>query len=57
MVVISTASSLGDEATELYLSLFRQLGIPDVRGLRPIIRDDANDPALAACSTTRPASS
>ena len=32
VVVISTASSLGDEATELYLSLFHQLGISDVRG-------------------------
>ncbi len=44
VVVISTASSLGDEATELYLSLFRQMGIADVRGLRPLVREDANDP-------------
>ncbi len=35
VAVISTASSLGDEATELYQSLFRSLGIPEVRGLRP----------------------
>jgi cyanophycinase len=48
VVVISTASSLGDEATELYQSLFRQLGVPDVRGLRPLTREDANDPASAA---------
>ena len=27
VVVISTASSLGDEATDLYLSLFRQMGV------------------------------
>lgn len=47
VVVISTASSLGDEATELYLSLFRQLGMGDVRGMRPLVRDDANDPRLA----------
>jgi cyanophycinase len=46
VAVISTASSLGDEATELYRSLFAQLGIPDVRGLRPLSRDDANDPAM-----------
>ena len=45
VAVISTASSLGDEATELYRELFRQLGIPDVRGLRPLVRDDANDAA------------
>ncbi|MBA3587715.1 MAG: cyanophycinase, partial [Chloroflexi bacterium] len=30
IVIISTASSLGDEATQLYLSLFRQMGIADV---------------------------
>lgn len=48
VVVISTASSLGDEATELYRELFRQMGIPDVRGLRPLVRDDANDPAQVA---------
>ena len=48
VVVISTASSLGDEATELYLSLFRQMGIADVRGMRPLVRDDANDQRLAA---------
>ena len=45
VAVISTASSLGDEATELYESLFRQLGIPEVRGLRPLTREDANQPA------------
>ena len=48
IVIISTASSLGDEATELYLSLFRQLGIGDVRGMRPLVRDDANDPRLVS---------
>jgi cyanophycinase len=48
VAVISTASSLGDEATELYRELFRQMGIPDVRGLRPLVRDDANDAAQVA---------
>ena len=48
VVVISTASSLGEEATELYLSLFRQMGIADVRGMRPLVRDDANDRRLVA---------
>ena len=58
VAVISTASSLGDEATELYQSLFRSLGIPEVRGLRPI---DAGrrQPAggRSRRSATRPASS
>jgi cyanophycinase len=47
VAVVSTASSLGDEATELYASLFHQFGIPDVRGLRPLTREDANAPAAA----------
>jgi len=47
VAVVSTASSLGDEATELYASLFHQFGIPDVRGLRPLTREDANEPAAA----------
>jgi cyanophycinase len=47
IAVVSTASSLGDEATELYASLFHQFGIPDVRGLRPLTREDANDPGAA----------
>ena len=46
VAVISTASSLGDEATELYLSLFRQMGVGDVRGMRPLVREDANDRRL-----------
>ena len=48
VVVISTASSLGDEATELYLSLFRQMGVGDVRGMRPLVREDANDRRLVS---------
>ena len=48
VAIISTASSLANEATELYRSLFGQLGIPDVIGLRPVTREEANDPALAA---------
>ena len=46
VVVISTASSLGDEATELYRSLFHAMGVPDVRGIRPLSREEANDPRL-----------
>jgi len=48
VAIISTASSLADEATELYQHLFGQLGIPDVIGLRPITREEANDPTMAA---------
>jgi cyanophycinase len=48
IAIVSTASSLGEEATELYRSLFQQLGIPDLIGLRPLTREEANEPALAA---------
>jgi cyanophycinase len=48
VAIISTASSLGDEATELYRTLFVQLGVPDVRGIRPLTREEANDPATVA---------
>jgi cyanophycinase len=48
IAVISTASSLGDRATDLYRSIFQAMGVPDVRGLRPVTREEANDPALAA---------
>jgi len=48
VAIISTASSLGEEATELYRALFSQMGVPDIRGLRPLTRDEANDPATVA---------
>lgn len=48
IVVISTASSLGDEATDLYRSIFHALNVADVRGIRPLTREDANDPRIAA---------
>jgi len=48
VAVISTASSLGDEATSLYRSIFNAMGIADVRGLRPLAREEANDRALCA---------
>jgi cyanophycinase len=47
IVVISTASSLGEEATELYRELFTQLGAERVSGLRPLTREEANEPAAA----------
>src|SRR4249919_4268000 len=48
IVVISTASSLGDEITHAYLQLFAGLGVEDVVGIRPESRQQAQDPALGA---------
>jgi cyanophycinase len=47
IAVISTASSLGDAATELYRELFTHLGAESVSGLRPVIREEANEPSAA----------
>ncbi|MFN2483881.1 MAG: cyanophycinase [Candidatus Limnocylindria bacterium] len=46
LAVISTASSLGDSATDLYVRIFRQMGVTDVTGMRPLTREEANDPRL-----------
>jgi cyanophycinase len=48
VVVISTASSLGDLATERYRELFTGLGIGEVVGVRPEERDEADTPEMAA---------
>ncbi|MTD17295.1 cyanophycinase [Nakamurella sp. YIM 132087] len=48
IVVLSTASSLGDEITHAYLQLFSSLGVTDVVGIRPESREQAGDPALVA---------
>ena len=50
VVVISTASSLGDQATEVYRALFTDLGIGTVTGVRPDDRDEADDPAMTAAA-------
>jgi cyanophycinase len=47
VVVISTASSLGELATERYRALFAGLGIARVSGLRPEERSQADDPESA----------
>jgi cyanophycinase len=47
IVVISTASSLGDLATDLYRHLFTELGAAEVTGLRPLTREEANEPSAA----------
>lgn len=48
IVVISTASSLGEAATDLYGEVFGRLGADHVSGLHPLTRAEANDPAMAA---------
>jgi cyanophycinase len=46
VVVVSTASSLGEAATETYRDLFAGLGITHVEGVRPEEREEADDPAV-----------
>lgn len=46
IAVIPTASSLGDEVTEVYDALFRREGAAEVIAVRPESRDDSHDPAL-----------
>jgi cyanophycinase len=48
IVVISTASSLGDAATQAYRELFLGLGIGAVTGIRPEEREEADDPAVVS---------
>jgi len=46
IVVIPTASSLGEEVVEVYDALFHRLGAAEVTAVRPASRDDAHDPDL-----------
>ncbi|HEY5878033.1 MAG TPA: cyanophycinase [Nakamurella sp.] len=46
IVVISTASSLGDEITHAYLQIFSSLGVTEVVGIRPESRAQAATPDL-----------
>jgi cyanophycinase len=48
VVVVATASSLGEVANERYRELFEGLGIGRVTGLRPEERSEAEEPELAA---------
>ena len=48
IVVVTTASSLGEEATNLYREIFLQAGVGRVSGLRPLTREEADDSAAAA---------
>lgn len=47
VVVVSTASSLGEEAAAIYRRLFTDLGIPAVTGLRPEEREEADTVEMA----------
>jgi cyanophycinase len=44
IVLVPTASSLGDEVVEVYDALFRRLGAGDVTSCRPQTREEAHDP-------------
>jgi cyanophycinase len=46
IVVIPTASSIGDEVVEVYDALFRRLGAGEVTACRPETREEAHDPDL-----------
>jgi cyanophycinase len=46
IVVITTASTMGDRATDRYRALFQELGAGQVTGIRPLSREEANDPAI-----------
>jgi cyanophycinase len=46
VVVISTASSLGEAATSMYQDLFERLGIGRVSGIRPEERAEADDASI-----------
>ncbi len=48
IVVIATASSLGDEITHAYLQIFTSLGVTEVVGIRPESRAQAASPDLVA---------
>jgi len=47
IVVITTASSLGESASDVYREVFLALGAADVVGLRPVTRTAANAAAVA----------
>jgi cyanophycinase len=52
VVVISTASELGDTTTQVYRRIFTELGAGSVTGLNPQERGEAEDPAVAAALAT-----
>ena len=57
IAVISTASSLGPAAGELYRRVFAELGCHDVRPVHAATRPQANDDSALPPCAMRPASS
>src|SRR5688572_7601124 len=47
IVVIATASTFGQRATDRYAELFSELGAGEVTGLCPLSRQEANEPATS----------
>ncbi len=47
ILVIGTASSMGDQAAVRYAEVFGELGAGQVVGLRPLTRDEANSPDVS----------
>jgi cyanophycinase len=48
IVVVSTASMLGEVTAETYKAIFTELGVAQVTGMRPQSRREAEDPQVAA---------
>jgi cyanophycinase len=48
VLIVSTASSLGEEVTDLYRTAFADLGVTEIEALRPRTREQAERPAAAA---------
>jgi cyanophycinase len=48
LVVLSTASMRGEEAIAGYGELFTEMGAAQITGLRPLTREEADDPAASA---------
>jgi cyanophycinase len=48
VLIVSTASSLGEEVTDLYRTVFAELGVGEIEALRPRTREQAEQPAATA---------
>lgn len=48
IVLLATASGFGERASVRYSELFTELGAAEVRGIRPLSREEANEPGMAA---------
>ena len=48
VLIVSTASSLSDEISDLYRTVFAGLGVAEIEAVRPRTREQAEQPAAAA---------